>query len=99
MMNPDKAIFSARSIARAGGRYSDGVDWTEMPFNSANFFLEDFVPESGFKFTLTKGCGCNTHGFLATTKEDVWFTECDCCAIQWGFCWVCFQDFEILGLV
>ena len=42
-----------------------------MTFNSANFILEDLVPEPGFEFTLTKGCGCNTHGFLAATKQDL----------------------------
>lgn len=39
-----------------------------MPFNSTNFFLENFVPESSFKFTLTKGCGRHFHRFLAATE-------------------------------
>jgi hypothetical protein len=39
-----------------------------MTFYSADLFLEDFVPESGFEFALTKGCGSHAHGFLATTE-------------------------------
>lgn len=39
-----------------------------MPFDSANFFLEDLVPESGFKFTLTKGRGSHAHGLLTATE-------------------------------
>ena len=42
-----------------------------MPFNSTDFFFEDLVPESGFEFTLAKGRGGYTHGFLATTEQDL----------------------------
>ena len=44
------------------------IDWAEMSFNPTNFILKDFVPEPGFKFTLTTGgCG-HVHGLLATTE-------------------------------
>lgn len=39
-----------------------------MPFDSANLFLENFVPESGFEFTLTEGRGRDTHSFLAAAE-------------------------------
>jgi len=42
-----------------------------MPFDPTDLFLEDFVPESGFEFTLAKGCGGHGHGLLATTEEDL----------------------------
>ena len=51
-----------------GIKYNSRVDWAEMPFDSTDFFLKDFVPESGFEFALAKGCGSHGHGFLATTE-------------------------------
>jgi hypothetical protein len=47
------------------------IDWTEVAFHPSYFFLEDFVPESRLEFALSHGCGCNTHGFLPTTKQDL----------------------------
>lgn len=40
-----------------------------MPFHSTNLFFEDLVPETGLEFTLTQGCSCNAHGFLATAQQ------------------------------
>jgi len=60
-------------IAAVKGRHigikcDSRVDWAEMPFDPTDLFLEDFVPESGFEFTLAKGRSSHGHGLLATTE-------------------------------
>ena len=42
-----------------------------MTFDSSNFLLKDFVPETRLKFTLTKRSRCDTHGVLTTAQEDL----------------------------
>jgi len=51
-----------------GIKYDSRVDWTEMPFDPTDLFLEDFVPEPCFEFALAKGRGGHGHGLLATTE-------------------------------
>lgn len=47
------------------------IDRTEMPLYPANLLFKHFVPKARFEFTLSQGCGCDTHCFLTTTKKDL----------------------------
>jgi hypothetical protein len=45
------------------------IDWTKVTLDTANFLLEDLVPESRLKFTLTPRGRSNTHRLLSTAQK------------------------------
>lgn len=75
------------------------IDRSEMTLNTTDFFLEHLVPKARLKFALAKGCRSNTHGFLTSPEEHIWFIWCDSCTVQWGFCCEGFDHVEGFSIV
>ena len=42
-----------------------------MTFNPSNFLFEHFVPESCFKFPLSRGCRSDAHSFLSSSQKNL----------------------------
>ena len=70
-----------------------------MTFHSTDFLFEDLVPEPGLEFTLSQRGGCDVHGILTTTKQDVGLPWCECSTVQRGFSSEGLDDHECSSIV
>jgi hypothetical protein len=69
-----------------------------MATYTANLLGEDLVVEAGFEFTLAGGGGCDVHGGLATTEDDVVFYGGHGGAVEGGVGDVGLEDVESLDI-
>lgn len=75
----------------------DVVERTEVTSDTANLLLKDLVVETGFELSLTGRGGCDIHGGLTTTENDVVLDGSDGCAVERGICDVGLEDLEVIG--
>ena len=95
MMHAHVAILTTTAISRALGMNSNVVERTKVSPDTPYLFLEYFVVEAGFEFSLScTGCR-NVHGCLPTTKDDIVFLWSHACRIERRVGDVGFENFEI----
>lgn len=97
MVDTDITILTTRAVHGAERADCNVVERTEVTSDAANLLLEDFVVEASLELSLTGRGGCDIHGCLTTTENDVVLDRGDCSRVERGIGDVGLEDLEIVG--
>ena len=81
-MHTNVTILTTRAVRGALRVHGDVVEGTEVTTYTANLLGKDLVIETRLEFTLAGGCGCDVHGSLSSTKDNVVFYRSESGAVE-----------------
>jgi hypothetical protein len=97
VVDTDVTILTTGGICGTGGVHVDGVEGTEVTTDTANLVFEDLVVEAGLELTLTSRGGCDIHGSLTTTEDNVVLLSGNGSRVEGGIGNVGLKDGEVAG--
>ena len=92
------SVLTTRAVRSTLRVHGHVVQRTEVTTYTADFLGEDLVVETGFEFTLSGGGGCDIHGGLSSSEDDVLFYGGDGGAVEGCVGDVGLQDVEGLDV-
>jgi hypothetical protein len=97
VVDTDVTVLTTGGVCGAGGVHVDGVEGTEVTTDTANLVFEDLVVEARLELTLTGRGGCDIHGGLTTTEDNVVLLSGNGSRVEGGIGDVGLKDGEVAG--
>lgn len=95
VVDTDVTVLTTGGVCGTGGVHVDGVEGTEVTTDTANLVFEDLVVEAGLELTLTGRGGCDIHGGLTTTQDNVVLLSGNGSRVEGGIGDVGLEDGEV----
>jgi hypothetical protein len=91
-------VLTSTAVRGALRVHGDVVEGSEVATDATNLLGEDLVVETGLEFTLAGRGGCDIHGGLATTEDNVVFYGGNGSAVEGCVGNVCLEDGKLFGV-
>lgn len=98
VVDTNVSILSTTAVAGSLWVYGDVVQRSKVTTHTTNLLHKDLVVEAGFEFTLSRGCGCDVHGGLTSTENNVVFYGRDGGAVEGRVGNVRLEDGKVFGI-
>jgi len=84
VMYPHVTVLSSAAVSSALRMHGDVVERAEVTPHTTNLLTEDLVVEAGLEFSLACARGCDIHGGLSTSEDNVVFDRGHGGAVEGG---------------